>query len=403
MTQQALVIGAGVAGPVAAMALQKAGVDAVVYEAHPEPADNVGAFLTLQANGVKALRAIDAEHVVTGLGFPTPVMRFRSGTGKPLGELNLAATERDGTVSVTLRRADLYRGLCDEALRRGIRIEHARRLVNARSVPGGVEAEFSDGSKVTGDLLVGADGVRSRVRRIIDPLAAPARYVPILNIGGYAPPQDTGARPGEYEMVFGKRAFFGFTVAPDGAVWWFANPPRLREPAPGELAAITTEQWRSMLFELFAEDRSPACAIIASTPGDLTGWAIYDMPSVRRWHRDRMIIIGDAAHATSPSSGQGASMAIEDAVELGRCLRDLPDPGTAFSAFEHLRRGRVEKVVANGARTSATKVAGPVGRVFRDLFMPIFLRKTGETAMSWLYDYDIEWDAPVSPVGVDAA
>jgi FAD-dependent urate hydroxylase len=398
----ALVAGAGIAGPVAAMALQRAGIEATVHEAHHGPADDVGAFLTLQVNGIAALRTIDAERAVTGLGFSTPTMRMRSGTGKLLGEMKLGETLADGTQAVTLRRSDLYRALCDEAQRRGIRIEFGHRLVDARPVAGGVLAEFADGSTVTADILVGADGVRSRVRQVIDPHAVPARYVPLLNIGGYAPPQPTGARPGEYEMVFGKRAFFGFTVAPDGQVWWFANPPRRDEPAPGELAAMSTAQWRAWLFDLFADDASKATAIIESTPGELVGWATYDLPSVRRWHRDRMIVIGDAAHATSPSSGQGASMAIEDGVELGRCLRDLPDTAAAFAAYERLRRRRVERVVAFGARTSNSKAAGPVGRVFRDAFLPIGLRMMSRQATEWLHGYEIDWDAPVTadvPVG----
>ena len=393
----ALVIGAGVAGPVAAMALQRAGVDAALYEAHPGTADDVGAFLTLQINGIAALRAVGADRAVADLGFPTPRMRFRSGTGKPLGDIGTGGPLADGTVAVTLRRSDLYRALCGEARRRGVHVEHGRRLTDARPVPGGVVAEFADGSTATADLLVGADGIRSRVRQVIDPAAAPARYVPVLNIGGYAPPQPTGAKPGEYEMVFGKRAFFGYTVAGDGAVWWFANPPRRDEPAPGELAAMTTAQWRSWLLDLFAGDDTPACAIIESTPGELVGWATYDIPTVRRWHRDRMIVIGDAAHATSPASGQGASMAIEDAVELGRCLRDLPDPGTAFAAYERLRRDRVEKVVAHGARSSNQKAAGPVARVLRDAFLPIVLRRQGQQAITWLHEYRIDWDAPVAP------
>jgi FAD-dependent urate hydroxylase len=395
----ALVIGAGVAGPVAAMALQRVGVEATVFEADPGPADDIGAFLTLQINGIAALRAIDADGAVTRLGFPTPSMRFRSGSGKLLGEITTGEPLADGTTGITMRRADLYRALCDEAVRRGIRIEHGRRLADARPVPGGVLAEFADGSTASADLLVGADGIRSRVRQIIDPAAAPARYVPVLNIGGYAPPQDTGRRPGEYEMVFGRRAFFGFLVAPDGAVWWFANPPRRAEPARGELAAMSTAEWRSWLLELFAPDRTPARVIIGSTPGELHGWTTYDLPSVRTWHRDGMIVIGDAAHATSPASGQGASMAIEDAVELARCLRDLPEPAAAFTAYEGLRRARVEKVVAAGARSSNSKAAGPVGRVLRDAFLPIVLRRTGRQAQSWLHEYHIDWDAPVRAVG----
>jgi FAD-dependent urate hydroxylase len=393
----ALVIGAGIAGPVAAIALQRAGLATTVYEAHEDTADDVGAFLTLQVNGIDALRTLGIGHLVTGIGFATPRMRFRSGTGKLLGDVSTGAALPDGTVGVTLRRGDLYRALRDEARRRGIPIEHGRRLVGARAVPGGVDAEFDDGTTATADLLVGADGIRSTVRRVIDPAAAPARYVPVLNIGGYAPATEIGGVPGEYEMIFGKRAFFGYAVAPDGLVWWFANPPQRSEPAPGELAALTTEHWRTRLRDLFAVDRTPARAIVDATPGELTGWATYDLPSVRRWHRDRMIVIGDAAHATSPASGQGASMAIEDAVELGRCLRDLPDPDAAFTAYERLRRARVEQVVANGARSSNSKAAGPVARVLRDALLPIFLRRQAAEAAEWLHGHHIDWDAPVDP------
>jgi FAD-dependent urate hydroxylase len=391
----ATVVGAGIAGPVAAIALQRAGFTPTVYEAREDTADEVGAFLTLQVNGIDALRTLGIGHVVAGLGFATPRMRFRSGSGKVLGEVSTGAPLSDGTVGVTLRRSDLYRALRDEAAARGIAIEHGRRLVDASPVPGGVRAEFDDGTTATADVLVGADGIRSRVRQVIDPSAAPARYVPVLNIGGFAPPQETGATPGEYEMVFGKRAFFGYAVAPGGAVWWFANPPQQTEPTPGELAAMTTDQWRERLRELFARDRTPACAIIGSTPGELVGWTTYDLPSVRRWYRDRMILIGDAAHATSPASGQGASMAIEDAVEMGRCLRDLPEPDAAFAAYERLRRDRVEQVVANGARSSNSKAAGPVARVLRDAILPIFLRRQGAEAAAWLHGYHIDWGAPV--------
>jgi 2-polyprenyl-6-methoxyphenol hydroxylase-like FAD-dependent oxidoreductase len=95
-------------------------------------------------------------------------------------------------------------------------------------------------------------------------------------------------------------------------------------------------------------------------------------------------------------------MAIEDGVELGRCLRDLPDTAAAFAAYERLRRRRVERVVAFGARTSNSKAAGPVGRVFRDAFLPIGLRMMSRQATEWLHGYEIDWDAPVTadvPVG----
>jgi FAD-dependent urate hydroxylase len=395
--KRALIVGGGVAGPVAAMALRQAGIDSVVYEAYAGGADDIGAFLTFTSNGLDALRTIDAHHLVLSEGFPTPRMTIQSGSGKRLGDVPLGGTLLDGTVSQTLKRADLYRALRDEAVRRGTRVEHGKRLVGAETTPGGVVARFEDGTEAEGDLLIGADGIHSRTRRIIDPQAPGARYVPVLNIGGYAHAVTVQAEPGTFRMVFGKRAFFGYAIHPSGEIWWFANPPRAAEPTRAELAAIGTEQWREILIELFAGDDSPAVEIIRSTPGKLAGWATYDLPSVPTWYRGSMIIIGDAAHATAPSSGQGASMAIEDAVVLARCLRDLPDTGRAFAAYERLRRARVERIVAHGARTSNSKAAGPVARVLRDLMMPLILKRVANgNSLMWMHDYHIDWNETVA-------
>jgi FAD-dependent urate hydroxylase len=395
--KRALIVGGGVAGPVAAMALRQAGIDSVVYEAYEGGADDIGAFLTFASNGLDALRTIAAHHLVLSEGFPTPRMTIQSGSGKRLGDVPLGGTLPDGTVSQTLKRADLYRALRDEAVRRGARVEYGKRLVGAETTPGGVVARFEDGTEAEGDLLIGADGIHSRTRRIIDPSSPGARYVPVLNIGGYAHAVTVQAEPGTFRMVFGKRAFFGYAVHPSGEIWWFANPPRAVEPTGAELAAIGTEQWREMLMDLFAGDASPAVEIVRSTPGKLAGWATYDLPSVPTWYRGTMIIIGDAAHATAPSSGQGASMAIEDAVVLARCLRDLPDTGRAFAAFERLRRARVERIVAHGARTSNSKAAGPVARVLRDLMMPLILKRVASgNSLMWMHDYHIDWNEKVA-------
>jgi FAD-dependent urate hydroxylase len=395
--KKALIVGGGVAGPVAAMALRHAGIDAIVYEAYAGGADGAGAFLTFASNGLDALRTIDANHLVLSEGFSTPRMTIQNGAGKHLGDVPLGGRLPDGTVSQTLKRADLYRAMRDEAVRRGTRVEYGKRLVEAETTPDGVAARFEDGTEAEGDLLVGADGIHSRTRCIIDPSAPGARYVPVLDIGGYASDVTVRAEPGTFRMVFGKRAFFGYAVHPSGEVWWFANPPRAAEPTSAELAAIGTEQWREMLIDLFAGDDSPAVDIIRSTPGKLAGWATYDLPSVLTWYRGSMIIIGDAAHATAPSSGQGASMAIEDAVVLARCLRDLPDTGQAFAAYEQLRRARVERIVAHGARTSNSKAAGPLARVLRDLMMPVILKRVANGgSLAWMHDYHIDWDAKVA-------
>lgn len=395
--KKAIIVGGGIAGPVTAMALQRAGIEPVVYEAYATSAGDAGAFLTVAVNGLDALRVLDVHRPVLATGFPTKSIVMYSGNGKRLGEVLIGGTLSDGTVTHTIKRSDLYRALHEQTSRRGIRIEYGKRLVDARTTSDGVVAMFEDGSQATGDLLIGADGIHSRTRAIIDPAAPRPRYTGLGNIGGFARGTSVTARPGQYEMIFGKRAFFGYVVSPSGEIWWFANPPANSELTRSELAAITTEQWKERLIALFSGDATPAVEIIRSTVGELTGTNQYDMPSVPKWHRGPIIIVGDAAHATSPSSGQGASMAVEDAVILARCLRDLPDVRQAFAAYEKIRRRRVERVVAYGARTNNTKAAGPIARVLRDLMLPIILKRaTGDQSFAWVYDYHIDWHEKVA-------
>jgi FAD-dependent urate hydroxylase len=399
--RKALIVGGGIAGPVTAMALQRAGIDSVVYEAYDESAGlAAGAFLTVAVNGLDALRTLDAHEPVLAAGFPTRNIEFFSGTGKRLGEVPIGGTLPDGTVTHTVKRADLYRVMHDEAVRRGIRIEHGKRLVDAEStLDGGVVALFDDGTKAGGELLVGADGIHSTTRRIIDPYAPRPRYTGLGNIGGFTRNAAIDVEPGPYKMVFGKRCFFGYTLSPSGEIWWFANPASARELTRAELVAATPGHWKQRLIELFSGDATPAVEIIRATTHELAGTNQYDMPSVPTWHKGSMIIIGDAAHAVSPSSGQGASMAIEDAVVLAKCLRDLGDTHQAFAAYEQLRRERVERVVAYGAKFSASKAAGPITRVLRDLMLPMILKRQANSSADsteWVFNYRIDWNGKLA-------
>lgn len=208
------------------MALQKAGLDPVIYEAGRPGAEGTGTFLTRGSNGIDALRTLDADQEVLKAGFATPGITLRSGTGKQLGVSRTGQTLPDGTTSQPLKRADLYRALLHEASRRDIRVEQGRRLTGAEVTEGGVRARFADGTDATGDVLIGCDGVHSAVRKIIDPAAPAPAYAGLLNTGGYARGVQVGTEPGRYEMIFGKRGFFGYAVAPGGEVWWFANVPR---------------------------------------------------------------------------------------------------------------------------------------------------------------------------------
>ncbi|AKU15056.1 FAD-dependent oxidoreductase [Luteipulveratus mongoliensis] len=392
-----LVAGGGIAGTLTAIALHETGHEPVLYEAYDRGADGVGAFLTLAVNGLDAIAPLGLKDLVSGLGFETPRMTMSLGNGRRLAEFPLGGPLPDGTTTVTVLRSDLYVALRDEAARRGIPAEYGKRLIGASQTADEVRAEFADGSYATGDLLIGADGLRSRVRQIIDPDAPSPRYVPLLNTGGFAHGLALDDEPGVMNMVFGKRVFFCHVVHPDGSVWWFANVPRKKEPTESDLSGLVGERWRAELVSLLKVDKTPAAAIVEVTPEIYAPWATYDYPSVPTWRNGRMVIIGDAAHATSPSAGQGAGMAIEDAVTLARCLRDVPDHEQALATYEGLRRERVEAVVAQGKHNGDGKVIGPVGRLIRDLYLThAFKKPVVDDPNEFMWKHHIDWDEKVT-------
>jgi 2-polyprenyl-6-methoxyphenol hydroxylase-like FAD-dependent oxidoreductase len=388
---RALIIGGGIAGPVAAMALRKAGWEPAVYEAHAQASEEAGSYLTVASNGIDALRAIGAEAPVLEAGFPTPVNVLLAAGGRRLGVVSNGGRLADGTAAHTIRRARLYAGLHELAASRGIPAEFGKRLASAERTPGGgVVARFTDGTSAAGDVLIGADGVHSATRTLIDPAAPAPRYVGLVNFGGYTPGMAV-ADPGTWYMIFGKRAFFGYVTDPGGGTVWFANVPRA-ETSPAERAATTERQWQQQLLELFADDHGPATDLITAGRLEVAGDNTYDLPTVPTWHSDRMVIIGDAAHVPSPSSGQGASLAAEDAVVLAKALRDQPAIGQALAAYESLRRDRVEKIVAEAARASSSKAPGPVGRAVQGIVLPLVFRfLVTDKSLAWRYDYHIDW------------
>jgi FAD-dependent urate hydroxylase len=389
---KAIIIGGGIAGTATALALSKVGIDSEIFEARDSSSDGTGAFLTLAVNGIVALRDIGLD-VASVPGIDTPTMQMALGNGHRLAAFPLGAVLADGTVTRTVKRADLYATLRARVREDGIPIFYGKKVVDAAvDSTGTVTAHFGDGTTASGDLLIGADGLHSRTRRIIDATAPEPRYLGILNAGGYATGVDAPEARGVMQMIFGKKTFFSYLADGAGGVWWFANPPAKAEPVRGELAAIPESEWRRTLHELVSDDAGPASRIIDASSELFAPWPTHDFPSVPTWHRDRMIIIGDAAHAASPSSGQGASMAAEDAAQLAICLRDEPDVASAFAAYEALRRPRVTKIVVAGKRNGSGKTPGPFGRGVRDFFLKrIFAKPPKQAGQQWLYGYRVDW------------
>ncbi|MET8529981.1 FAD-dependent monooxygenase [Micromonospora sp. NPDC005172] len=392
----AIVIGGGIAGPVTALALRRAGITVTVAEAYPETAGGVGGIggtLALAPNGVAALRAVGADEAVTAIA--TGIHRSVMAVGSRRIDLPMLAGVPPLRV---VHRAELHRLLHDRAVAEGVTFAYGKRLVGVEETDGGVTARFEDGSTASADVLVGADGIRSTVRGLIDPAAPGPRFTGLLGFEAVAR-HEVDAEPGTMTFAFGRRGYYLYWPEPGGGTRWGANLPGQRPMSIVEARAVPARQWLDTLRATYGDDDPGRELMATSAAEDLqVGGALQIMPPVPHWHRGRMVLVGDAAHAPSNSSGQGASLAIESAVQLARCLRDLPDVTSAFEAYVRLRRTRVEKVAARAARINHTKAPGPVARTLMPLLMPLLVRTAMDPERTIAHEqrYTIDFDAPVT-------
>jgi 2-polyprenyl-6-methoxyphenol hydroxylase-like FAD-dependent oxidoreductase len=280
-------------------------------------------------------------------------------------------------------------------VQRGIRIEYGKRLSAIEDTGAGVVCRFEDGTEAHGDVVLGADGLHSRARRFVDPMSPAPSYTGLLGVGGFAKAPALSPTLDTQHFVFGKRAFFGYLVKPSREVYWFANIAG-PEPVP-EQPARTTDEWKRELHTLFDGDGEIIHRILDAAVGAIGVHPVHDMPPLPTWRRGPVVLLGDAAHATSPSAGQGASQALEDAVVVAQCLRDIPDTATALATYERIRRERTERVVAYSRKLGSGKApSGPVARWLRDLFLPFALKHfASPKAHAWLFTHHIDWDANI--------
>ncbi|GAB3159127.1 FAD-dependent monooxygenase [Micromonospora sonneratiae] len=330
---RALIIGGGPAGLATALALRNGGMAATVYERRAAP-DPVGTALTLWPNAMSALRLLGVADEVAAVAQPCDGTQIRRWDGVLLSRTPGAElVARYGWPGVTLYRADLI-GVLRAALPADA-VRWATTLVDHRVGVTDVTADFADGSRESASLLVGADGIRSPVRaRLLDRSGdlRPCGYVVFRGIADLS----TEGAPGL--MVMGRGAQFGAFPLPAGRTYWFAS-------LPDALAAQVPEASLAWLRRYYRAWCDPVPRLIAATPPDwVVRTPISDRAPLRRWHDDRVVLVGDAAHPSAPTLGQGTCQAIEDAVVLGECLRGGGPLPPALARFTSLRRGRVAGV-----------------------------------------------------------
>jgi 2-polyprenyl-6-methoxyphenol hydroxylase-like FAD-dependent oxidoreductase len=348
MGKRMIIVGAGIGGLSAAIALRREGHEVVLLERAPR-LDPVGAGITLFANAMEGLRRLGVAEAVAGAGAPAKASAILTADGRELTRVTPDLLE--GAVAV--HRGDLQAALVAAAGE----IRLGREVVSVEQTGGAGAAVSADGSEEHGDLLIGADGLWSLVRRSITD-AAP-RYSGYTAWRGISPVQ---VEPGRLTESWGVGERFGL-VDIGSQTYWFAtaNTPE------GEIDEGGNR--RTELIRRFGDWHAPIREVLEATPDSaILRNDIHFLDPLPRWSKGRIVLLGDAAHATTPGIGQGAAMAIEDAVVLAAQLTrsvHLPD---AVLEYESIRRRRAELVLKLSRRVDrAAQLTNPLGWRLRNL------------------------------------
>nr|MDT0662234.1 FAD-dependent monooxygenase [Micromonospora sp. DSM 115978] len=351
-----LIVGAGIAGLTVARALRLAGFRPEIAEKLPASVV-AGAGIYLPGNAARAFRELGLDSPIRPLGQVIRRQRFLDADGNQLCEVDLTRLWAGVGECRALPRADLHQVLLTGA---GGEVRHETEVTALDLTADEVTVTFGDGSQAGYDLVIGADGRRSTVRALAA-LGGPARpagqvvYRSVVTGG----PEIT-----DWTSLLGQRA--GFIVMPmgTGRLYCYADEAGTEPPADPQ----------ARLRKLFGDYGGPVPAVL-----DAIGKvqvAVTDEVELGRWSRGRVVLVGDAAHATAPTLSQGAAMAVEDAVVLAGSLRERASVPEALTAYESRRRPRTRWVLDRTRDRDRTRDVPPAlrdpllrgrgGRIFQE-------------------------------------
>jgi 2-polyprenyl-6-methoxyphenol hydroxylase-like FAD-dependent oxidoreductase len=357
-----LIAGGGIGGLTAAIALARRGVVAPVFDAMPDMAE-VGAGIGVPANALQALGRLNLSDAFQSAGCEIKRIELRDVHAGLIRSMNLdAVKQRFGSSLIMLHRATLQRILADNLPLGALHL--GRRCVALENLPDRVRIHFGDGETEEAAMVVAADGLRSVARAQLFPDAAAPRYAGQTSwravVDCRLPPEF------EHSSVetWGAGHRFGFAPIGDGRVYWYATadaPPNEKDP-PGELpAALAT------IAGLY-QDPIPA---LVSTAKTIVRTDLFELPPLATWHRGRIALLGDAAHAMTPNLGQGGAQAIEDAFVLAEQLCAAPaDPSAAFAHYERIRMPKAHRLVKLAGRFGVmAHLRNPLARGLRNALL----------------------------------
>lgn len=330
-TKEIIIIGGGIGGLCTAIVLQQNGFDVHVYE-KVKKLGEVGAGLTLWSNAIKALRALGVADQVIHTGSKVNRSYIRAANGDILQDAHMNEMEAQyGEPVVAIHRAALHDILINALKPNTLTLNVG--FVKFEQDESKVFVHFDNGQTDSADLLIGADGIHSAVRKQMFP-EIQLRYSGYTAWRGVVETESESAL-GLTSESWGVGARFGIVRVDKSRIYWFATS---NQPA-GERS--TSDQRKARLLRSFKNWHNPIYHLLDLTPADsILQNDIYDIPPFASWSQGRVTLLGDAAHPTTPNMGQGACMAIESAYVLSYSLKEHTDHRSALKRYERERHPR---------------------------------------------------------------
>jgi FAD-dependent urate hydroxylase len=339
----ALIVGAGIGGLAAGIALRRAGWRARVFERAAAPRE-LGFALNLAPNAVAALRALGVAERIEAEAHRTLVGELRRLDGRTVKRIDIRGRAMAVPGVVALRQT-VHGALLDVTPPDDLML--ASEGVGVERDGDGVWLVLADGRRERGDVLIGADGLRSAIRQRLHPADPPPRASGLCAVRGVV--RGVGEALGDLSgvMYLGRGCEAATVRASADAIYWFVSVPAARVPAEHR---DTPGIARALVARL-----PPAFRAIAdpTLPDDLRFDALMDRDPIAPWGDGPVTLLGDAAHPMLPQTGQGAAQALEDAVALGAALAPADAGAPALRDYERVRGARTAKMVRRGRRLAA--------------------------------------------------
>lgn len=331
------IVGGGIGGLTLGLALRQQGIDFQVFEAAAE-LKLVGAGIVIAINGMQIFQRLGIADQIQKAGYPIKLGQITDEKLSVLSDLEFSFFEKEfKTSSYAIHRAKLQEILAKNLPPGSLHLN--KKLKSYSLSSDSVGAQFEDGTHSSSDVLVGADGIHSRVRQQFLP-GARLRYSGQTSWRGVLDFRMDERLSDRTIEAWGRNLRFGIVRIDHEKVYWFAVACA---PLGEKDEPMGTKRHLTELFQLFHPlineiiQKTPESAIIRADISDLT--------HLKSWHQDRVVLLGDAAHATTPNLGQGGNQAIEDALCLALEIKKAKDFTEAFSSFEKLRKPKAQYVV----------------------------------------------------------